>query len=82
RMYGQDRDEGNGVTFNGLSNTYNGRSSSAGDAASYAVGDETQAGAGGGEVSINLDITRNLKAKGSVASDGNSKLGIFFEKDY
>ncbi|MEO0635256.1 MAG: translocation/assembly module TamB domain-containing protein [Pseudomonadota bacterium] len=43
---------------------------------------ETQAGAGGGEASINLDITRNLKAKGSVASDGNSKLGIFYERDY
>ncbi|MEO0497075.1 MAG: translocation/assembly module TamB domain-containing protein [Pseudomonadota bacterium] len=43
---------------------------------------ETQAGANGAEVSINLDITRDLKAKGSVASDGNSKLGIFFEKDY
>lgn len=31
---------------------------------------------------INLDITPNLKAKGSVGSDGDSGGGLFFEKDY
>jgi translocation and assembly module TamB len=31
---------------------------------------------------INLDITPNLKAKGSVGSDGDSGAGLFFEKDY
>lgn len=31
---------------------------------------------------INLDITEDLKARGSVGSDGNSSLGVFFEKDY
>lgn len=31
---------------------------------------------------INLDITQELKAKGSVGSDGNSTIGIFYEKDY
>lgn len=31
---------------------------------------------------INLDITENLKAKGSVGSDGDSSAGVFFEKDY
>ncbi|XKL39445.1 translocation/assembly module TamB domain-containing protein [Nitratireductor sp. L15S-10] len=31
---------------------------------------------------INLDITEDLKARGAVGSDGNSSLGIFFEKDY
>lgn len=31
---------------------------------------------------INLDINRNLSARGSVASDGNTTLGIFFERDY
>ena len=34
------------------------------------------------EANINLDITRDLKARGSVGSNGNSKLGIFFERDY
>ena len=34
------------------------------------------------EATINLDITRSLTARGTVGSDGNSKLGIFFEKDY
>jgi len=32
--------------------------------------------------SINLDITRDLKAKGTISSDANSSLGIFYEKDY
>ncbi|MEW5424319.1 translocation/assembly module TamB [Amorphus sp. 3PC139-8] len=42
-----------------------------------------QAGAEGNtEATINLDITRDLKAKGAVASDGNSSLGLFFERDY
>ncbi|MEZ5781383.1 MAG: translocation/assembly module TamB domain-containing protein [Rhizobiaceae bacterium] len=31
---------------------------------------------------INLDITEDLKAKGAVGSDGDSSVGIFFEKDY
>ncbi|MDS1135657.1 translocation/assembly module TamB domain-containing protein [Nitratireductor indicus] len=31
---------------------------------------------------INLDITDNLKARGSVGSNGDSSLGVFFEKDY
>ena len=34
------------------------------------------------EATINLDITDDLTAKGSVSSDGNTGLGIFFEKDY
>jgi len=32
--------------------------------------------------SINLDISPDLKAKGSVGSDSNSSIGLFFEKDY
>jgi len=32
--------------------------------------------------SINLDITKDLKARGSVGSDSNSNIGIFYEKDY
>lgn len=34
------------------------------------------------EATINLDITDDLTAKGSVSSEGNTGLGIFFEKDY
>jgi translocation and assembly module TamB len=32
--------------------------------------------------SINLDITDELKARGSVGSNGDSSLGIFYERDY
>uniref|UniRef100_UPI0038B2F539 translocation/assembly module TamB domain-containing protein n=1 Tax=Mesorhizobium xinjiangense TaxID=2678685 RepID=UPI0038B2F539 len=31
---------------------------------------------------INLDITKDLKARGSVASDGDTGVGLFFERDY
>jgi translocation and assembly module TamB len=31
---------------------------------------------------INLDITEELKARGSLGSDGDSSLGVFFERDY
>lgn len=31
---------------------------------------------------INLDVTPQLKAKGSVGSDGDSGAGVFFERDY
>ncbi|HEY4199563.1 MAG TPA: translocation/assembly module TamB domain-containing protein [Devosiaceae bacterium] len=42
-----------------------------------------QAGANGqSKVTVNLDITGNLKAKGSVGADGNSDIGVFYEKDY
>ena len=34
------------------------------------------------EASINLDITEDLTAKGTVSSDGNTGIGLFFEKDY
>lgn len=34
------------------------------------------------EISLNLDITDAFTAKGSVASDGSSSLGVFFEKDF
>lgn len=34
------------------------------------------------EATINLDITDSLKATGSVDSNGQTTLGIFFEKDY
>lgn len=34
------------------------------------------------EVTINVDITSNLTARGTLGSDGNTSLGVFFEKDY
>ncbi|MGJ8556798.1 MAG: translocation/assembly module TamB domain-containing protein, partial [Sulfitobacter geojensis] len=44
--------------------------------------DVTAASDGTGEVSLNLDITSHLKGKATLGSDGNSSIGIFFEKDY
>jgi translocation and assembly module TamB len=42
-----------------------------------------EAGAKGStRATINLDITENLKAKGSVGAGGDSGAGIFYEKDY
>ncbi len=42
-----------------------------------------EAGAGGTtRGTINLDITEDLKARGAVGSDGDSSLGIFYERDY
>ncbi|WP_024585881.1 translocation/assembly module TamB domain-containing protein [Aliihoeflea sp. 2WW] len=42
-----------------------------------------EAGAGGtARGTINLDITDELKARGAVGSDGDSSLGVFFERDY
>jgi translocation and assembly module TamB len=42
-----------------------------------------EAGAGGTtRGTINLDITEDLKARGSIGSDGESSLGLFFERDY
>ena len=34
------------------------------------------------EATINLDITDSLTARGSVDSNGDTALGIFFERDY
>ncbi len=41
------------------------------------VGSEGEA-----EASINLDLTPSVKVRGSVGSDGQSGLGVFFERDY
>lgn len=37
---------------------------------------------GNSKATINLDINENVTARGSVESDGNTTIGIFFEKDY
>jgi translocation and assembly module TamB len=44
--------------------------------------DVTAASDGTGEVSLNIDLTPNLKGKATLGSDGDSSFGIFFEKDY
>ena len=31
---------------------------------------------------INLNISKNLKTKGSISLGGNSEIGMFYEKDY
>lgn len=33
-------------------------------------------------IELNLDITPNIRAKGGTNSEGNTGIGIFFEKDY
>lgn len=42
-----------------------------------AIGDD-----GTTNINLNLDISQSLRARGSVASDGESTIGIFFERDY
>ena len=37
---------------------------------------------GQSEINLNLDITDNITAKGSAGTDGNTGIGIFFERDY
>lgn len=39
-------------------------------------------GTDGAEVSLNIDLTPNLTARGSANSVGETSLGVFFEKDY
>jgi translocation and assembly module TamB len=42
-----------------------------------------QAGANGeNRVTINLDVTDGLTVKGAAGQDGNSSLGVFYERDY
>lgn len=42
-----------------------------------------QAGADGqSRVTVNLDITDDIKAKASAGADGNSSVGVFYEADY
>ena len=41
------------------------------------VGDD-----GKSTINLNLDISETLRARGSVGSDGDNTLGIYFERDY
>ena len=38
--------------------------------------------AGVTQAEINLDLSDSVTARGSVASDGNTTIGIFYERDY
>ena len=44
--------------------------------------DVTVTGDGTSEINLNLDITDDITARGSLGSDGNSSVGIFIERDY
>ena len=44
--------------------------------------DVTAASDGTGEVSLNIDITSDLVGKATLGSDGDSSIGVFFERDY
>ena len=37
---------------------------------------------GSSEVSLNIDLTKSLTAKGAVDDEGDSSVGLFFERDY
>jgi translocation and assembly module TamB len=37
---------------------------------------------GTSEINLNVDIDRNFTARGSVGSEGDTSVGIFFERDY
>ncbi|MBU1304448.1 MAG: translocation/assembly module TamB domain-containing protein [Alphaproteobacteria bacterium] len=42
-----------------------------------------QAGAGGqSKVTINLDVTDDLRVTGAASQDGNSSMGVFYDRDY
>ena len=44
--------------------------------------DVTVGANGASEININIDIDRNFTARGSVGSDGETSVGVFFERDY
>lgn len=44
--------------------------------------DVTVGGADGAELSINIDLTPNLTARGTTTATGGSAIGLYFEKDY
>lgn len=44
--------------------------------------DVTVGGADGPEVSVNIDLTPNITARGTVGADANTGIGLFIEKDY
>jgi translocation and assembly module TamB len=37
---------------------------------------------GSTRVNIDIDVTRKVKLRGSLGSDGSTKAGVFFQTDY
>ena len=37
---------------------------------------------GTSKINLNLDVSQELTARGSVGSDGDSTVGLFYERDY
>lgn len=46
------------------------------------LGVEQGTAANSSRVKVDIDLNRNLKARGEVGADGSSKAGIFYEKEY
>jgi len=46
------------------------------------VGVEQGTGSGSSRVKVDIDLDRGLKVRGEVGADGESKAGIFFEREY
>lgn len=44
--------------------------------------DVTIAGDGGADISLNIDLTPNITARGALSATGDTRLGVFFERDY
>ena len=44
--------------------------------------DVTVDSAGESQLNLNLDFTPSLTVKGGVTSEGETSIGIFFERDY
>ncbi|MFP4451114.1 MAG: translocation/assembly module TamB domain-containing protein, partial [Rhodosalinus sp.] len=44
--------------------------------------DVTVESGGRSEVNLNLDLTRSVTVRGGVSNEGDSSLGVFFERDY
>ncbi|MGR3502532.1 translocation/assembly module TamB domain-containing protein [Pseudaestuariivita sp.] len=44
--------------------------------------DFTTTSSGRTKINLNIDVTPNVTVRGSTGSDGNTSLGVFFEKDY
>ena len=44
--------------------------------------DVTVSNGGSTEINLNLDLTRDITIKGTAGSDGDTSIGIFFERDY
>ncbi len=44
--------------------------------------DVTVSSGGTSEINLNLDVSPNVKIRGRLGSDGETGLGVFFEKDY